>query len=511
MNDTHNKASKVQASLNFFESELFKQVQMEGIFSDSKTFADAIPKLPMEEILAKYNSTLINNNKVNIADFVQENFFIPEVNEIVVEQPSLDINNQIEVLWQALKMPADNQLNSSLLALNKPYVVPGGRFREIYYWDSYFTALGLIESTQLDLVESMLENFIDLQTRYGRIPNGNRSYYLSRSQPPILGLMVELILPFKDDKESFLRKHITAIESEYQFWMQGSDSLTDSHSEHRRVVKMPDGSFLNRYWDDSATPRPESYREDIELLKESNPENASEFYRNIRAACESGWDFSARWLADAQSLASIRTTKIIPIDLNCLLYKQEILLCDYYLALGNKEVSATYHHYATKRKATINRYMWSTKYSYFMDYDIDTQSQTSVHSLAGVLPLFVKLASSSQAQQISSIVENKFLQQGGLITTSIRSNQQWDAPNGWAPLHWFAVQGLQQYNQKSLAQTIKKRWLNTVENYFNKTGKLMEKYNVCQQSDKAEGGEYDVQEGFGWTNGVYQALATSKD
>jgi len=511
MNNTNNKASKVQASLNFFDSELFKQVQMDGIFPDSKTFADAIPKLPMEEILAKYNSTLINNNKVNIADFVQENFFIPEVKEIVVEQQNLDINKQIEVLWQALKMPADSQLNSSLLALNKPYIVPGGRFREIYYWDSYFTALGLIESAKVDLVESMLENFVDLQARYGCIPNGNRSYYLSRSQPPILGLMVELLLPFKDDKESFLRKYITAIESEYQFWMQGSDGLTDSYSEHRRVVKMPDGSFLNRYWDDSATPRPESYREDIELLHESTPENASEFYRNIRAACESGWDFSARWLADAQSLATIRTTRILPVDLNCLLYKQETLLCNYYLALGNKEMSATYHHCASKRKAAINLHMWSTKHGYFMDYDIDTQNQTSVHSLAGVLPLYVKLASSNQAQQISSIVENNFLQQGGLITTSIKSNQQWDAPNGWAPLHWFAVQGLQQYNQKSLAQTIKNRWLNTVESYFNKTGKLMEKYNVCQQSDKAEGGEYDVQEGFGWTNGVYQALAANKD
>ena len=98
------------------------------------------------------------------------------------------------------------------------------------------------------------------------------------------------------------------------------------------------------------------------------------------------------------------------------------------------------------------------------------------------------------------------MQKGGLITTSITSNQQWDAPNGWAPLHWFTVQGLKHYEYKTLAQTIKSRWLNTVEVYFKQTGKLMEKYNVCQQSDKAEGGEYDVQEGFGWTNGVYQAF-----
>tara|TARA_R110001583_G_scaffold36618_1_gene120621 strand:- start:5352 stop:6902 length:1551 start_codon:yes stop_codon:yes gene_type:complete len=515
MNHTNKLTSNVQASLAFFESELFKQVQMSGIFPDSKTFADAIPKLPIEDILTKYKATMRNNdnakNKGNTIDFVEENFLIPEVNEIIVEKPSLDINKQIAALWQALKMPADQQFNSSLLALSKPYVVPGGRFREIYYWDSYFTALGLVESNQLALVESMLENFVDLQLRYGCIPNGNRSYYLSRSQPPILGLLVELLLPYKEDKQSFLRKYIAAIEAEYQFWMQGSDGLTECHREHRRVVKMPDGSFLNRYWDDNDTPRPESYREDIELLHESNPENAGEFYRNIRAACESGWDFSSRWLADAQSLASIRTTRIIPVDLNCLLYKQETLLCDYYLSLGDQEASSTYLHYAVRRKAAINRYMWSSKHGYFMDYDLDAQSQSSVHSLAGVLPLFVKLASASQAEQVSSIIENQFLQKGGLITTAIKSSQQWDAPNGWAPLHWFAVQGLLNYQQKPLAQTIKNRWLNTVEGYFKQTGKLMEKYNICQQSDKAEGGEYDVQEGFGWTNGVYQALAAIKD
>ena len=504
-------SNKVATNVAFFESKLFKQVQMVGVFPDSKTFADAIPKFPIEEIEAKYESLIQGNNNAELNDFVNENFHIPQIDEVVVKQPSSDIIEQIETLWQVLKMPADLQQNGSLLTLNKPYIVPGGRFREIYYWDSYFTALGLIESNQLALVESMVENFVDLQTRYGCIPNGNRSYFLSRSQPPILGLMVELLLTYQYDEQYFLKKYIKAIEAEYQFWMQGSDSLTDNNNEHRRVVKMPDGSFLNRYWDDSDTPRPESYREDIDLAHESNPENVSGFYRNIRAACESGWDFSARWLADSQSLASIRTTRILPIDLNCLLYKQETLLRDYYLVLGDKDASSTYHHYATRRKSAINRYMWSAEQGYFMDYDIDTQDQSSVYSLAGVLPLFVEIASSNQAKQISSVVESTFLQQGGLITTSIESNQQWDAPNGWAPLHWFAIQGLHNYDHKSLALTIKSRWLNTVESYFNKTGKLMEKYNVCQQSDKAEGGEYDVQEGFGWTNGVYQALAANRD
>jgi alpha,alpha-trehalase len=352
-----------------------------------------------------------------------------------------------------------------------------------------------------------LSNFLDLQSSYGCIPNGNRSYYLSRSQPPILGLLVDLLLPFQSDKQQFITTHIIAIEAEYKFWMKGKELGSDEGYESGRVVKMPDGSLLNRYWDDNASPRPESYREDIELFNESKPDDAESFYRNIRAACESGWDFSARWLSEDHSLASIRTTSILPVDLNCLLYKQEKLLAQYHEMLGNEASSIVYVKYAATRKSAIQRYMWSEHDGFYMDYDLDKKSKSSVKSLASVLPLFVELADSNQAEQISEVIENEFLQQGGLVTTVIESGQQWDSPNGWAPLHWFAVQGLIKYEKQCLAQTIKNRWLNTVESYFQQTGKIMEKYNVCQQSHKAEGGEYDVQEGFGWTNGVHVAFS----
>ena len=497
-------------SLDFFDSELFKTVQLSGMFKDSKTFADAIPKEPIKEVIAKYHEDKHNAELFDLVKFVDDYFDIPTHKDILIDENHTNINEYIATLWLQLEKPADQESAGSLLPLKRPYVVPGGRFREIYYWDTYFTALGLLQSNRIALVESLLANFVDLQARYGCIPNGNRSYYISRSQPPIIGLLVELLLPHMENKKQFLASNIAAIETEYQFWMQGHELLSANKVEHKRVVTMPDGSFLNRYWDDNASPRPESYREDVELLSESNPVNAQAFYRNIRAACESGWDFSSRWLGSDHSLASIRTTRIVPVDLNCLLYKQEMLLANYYEVLGDFEDSLVYTNNATKRKNAINRYMWSGNDNFFMDYDLDAQNQSPVKSLAGVLPLFVELASSNQSEKVAKVIEQQFLQKGGLITTLESSSQQWDSPNGWAPLHWFAVQGLVKYEKQALADIITQRWLNTVEVYFKQTGKMMEKYNVCQQSDKAEGGEYDVQEGFGWTNGVYQAFAANK-
>jgi alpha,alpha-trehalase len=499
---------QLQDSLDFFDSELFKTVQMSDLFADSKTFADATPKVPFAEIYQKFQEEKADISTFNLKDFVNKFFNIIDGEELRVSVGKHCINEHIESLWNILKKSPDPDIVSSLLPLKNSYIVPGGRFREIYYWDSYFTALGLVESNHIGLAESMLNNFLDLQSRYGCIPNGNRSYYLSRSQPPILGLLVELLLPFQRDEAAFLQANIAGIEAEYEFWMKGKELLTEQYSEHNRVVKMADGSFLNRYWDDNASPRPESYHEDIELLDESNPADAETFYRNIRAACESGWDFSSRWLGSDNTLASIRTTRILPIDLNCLLYKQEKLLSQYYAELGEQEKSVTYEKYAALRKSAIQGYMWSETDGFYMDYDLDKKDHSPVKSLASSLPLFVDLANVEQAKQVSLVIEKSFLKQGGLVTTMIDSSQQWDSPNGWAPLHWFVVQGLLKYQQKNLAYTIQQRWLNTVEGYFKQTSKIMEKYNVCQHNHKAGGGEYDVQEGFGWTNGVHLAFSS---
>jgi alpha,alpha-trehalase len=497
---------KTHTSVVFFDSELFKTVQMKGLFNDSKTFADAIPKKSYSEILSMYDIERADDENFDLTKFIHKYFDIPTISVQPVTRKTAKLNDYIEALWDGLSRPKDNEAEGTLLPLKKPYIVPGGRFREIYYWDSYFTALGLVRSNRIALAESMRENFIDLQSRYGRIPNGNRSYYLSRSQPPILGLMVELLLPFQNDKKSFLKRNLEGMIAEYSFWMSGQDSLNDTELEHRRVVKFKDGSFLNRYWDDNSSARPESYKEDIELFEGLNSTDQECFYRNIRAACESGWDFSSRWLGKDNSLASIRTTRIIPIDLNCLLFKQESLLSEYFLILDEPSNSLSYAKAAASRQKAINKYMWSEEDDFYMDYDLDTQQPTPTKSLAGAVPLFVGLANSQQGQSVGIMIEKEFLKEGGLITTTSITPEQWDAPNGWAPLHWFVISGLRNYGLEPLAEVIRLRWLQTNDVYFESSGKAMEKYNVCKQTFKASGGEYDVQEGFGWTNGVYQAL-----
>src|SRR6185436_17460113 len=191
--------------------------------------------------------------------FVESNFIIPQEKNVEIPKGE-DVVKHIKSLWKILRREPDSPVKgSSLLALPYPYIVPGGRFREIYYWDSYFTMLGLMESGETDMIENMIKNFAYLIETYGHIPNGNRSYYIGRSQPPFFAAMVQLLASIKGDDVyvSFL----PALTREYTFWMDGASKLKAGQT-YRRVVKLKDGTILNRYWDDSNVPRQESWRED---------------------------------------------------------------------------------------------------------------------------------------------------------------------------------------------------------------------------------------------------------
>ncbi|MEG3179015.1 trehalase family glycosidase, partial [Sphingomonas sp. RB3P16] len=223
-------------------------------------------------------------------------------------------------LWpQLVRQPVAPVAGSSALPLPAPYVVPGGRFREIYYWDSYFTMLGLKVDGQQPLIESMLEDFTSLIERYGHIPNGTRTYYLSRSQPPYYAMMLDLST---DTDPVIAKRRLAALRAEHAFWMKG-ETCVGGKPACLRVVRMPDGSVLNRYYDDRDTPRDESYAEDVTTAAKAAPRPAADTQRNLRAGAESGWDFSSRWLRDPQSLTTIHTTDIVPVDLNSLLWAME--------------------------------------------------------------------------------------------------------------------------------------------------------------------------------------------
>ncbi len=412
---------------------------------------------------------------------------------------SVSLKQHIERLWPVLMRSADEENpQSSRIALPFPYIVPGGRFAEIYYWDSYFTMLGLLAHNRKDMVVNMLENFAWLINRFGHIPNGNRTYYLSRSQPPFLACMISLLQQYDS---TAIDKYHNVLKKEYLFWMEGADGLQKPGETHRRVVVMPDGSILNRYWDDMAQPRPEAFKEDVALVRKSG-RKAEELYRNLRAAAESGWDFSSRWLDDSLKLETIRTTEIIPVDLNCLLYFVERTLQQGYEKRQMPDSARYFAQLADNRRRAILTFFWNEPIGFFTDYDFTNGRQRTGKTLAGMYPLFFNLAQPQMANRMVRIIETEFLKPGGLTTTLVVSSQQWDAPNGWAPLQYIAIIGLQKYGHGQLAQLITSRWLSHNKRVFKRTGKLMEKYNVYDTLQQAGGGEYSTQDGFGWTNGV---------
>jgi alpha,alpha-trehalase len=484
--------------------ELFERVQLESVFPDGKTFPDCIPKRKLEDIKSDYLQEK-KSAGFSLKDFVFRNFDEPVVAGADYQTDlSKSAAQHAEQLWNYL-IRQPSQETSSIISLPNPYVVPGGRFREIYYWDSYFTMLGLVESGRFDLVSNMVENFVYLIDTIGYIPNGNRTYFVGRSQPPFFSVMVKLLAAHQPD---VLVKYLNHLEKEYSFWMRGKDSLRENGAANR-VVRLSDGSVLNRYWDEHDTPRPESYKEDVELSHQSK-QKPNELYRNLRAAAESGWDFSSRWFQEGGGFSTTHTTDIIPVDLNCLILHLEQTLAEAYRSVGNKSKASGLESLSQQRKAAIQTYCWNEKLQFYFDYDFKSGHQKSAWTLAGFFPMFFNVAEQDQAVHMAKHLQTKFLKTGGLTTTLVNSGQQWDAPNGWAPLQWICYQGLLNYGFKDIATEAKTRWLTSNEAVFQKTGKMTEKYDVWNESADASGGEYPNQDGFGWTNGVYLVMVSHR-
>ncbi|MBX2897159.1 MAG: alpha,alpha-trehalase TreF [Cyclobacteriaceae bacterium] len=480
---------------------LFEAVQLQNIFEDGKTFPDCLPKRSLAEIASDYEAQK-NVANFDLKKFVLQNFSLPEAPTTTYQSDSShSASEHIHELWNVLMRKPD-QSTGALIPLPHPYVVPGGRFREIYYWDSFFTLLGLKVSGRTDLIQHMVKNFAYLIDTVGYIPNGNRTYYLGRSQPPFFALMVNVLAGLK---KNILPTYLPQLEKEYNFWMRGSTEVTATQPALHRVVRMPDGSLLNRYWDEHDTPRPESYKEDVELARHAI-QKPEVLYRHLRAAAESGWDFSSRWFKDENLFSTIHTTEIIPVDLNCLLFYLEKLISLAHHESGNQTQATKFLQLANTRKAAIRAYCWNVDQNFFVDYDFVAQQQKQALTLAAVFPLYFELATPEQALGVETILGTQFLRAGGLTTTLFNSGQQWDAPNGWAPLQWMSYRGLLNYGFDELANEIKNRWLKTNEKVYTETGKMMEKYNVYGNQAEGGGGEYPNQDGFGWTNGVYLAM-----
>ena len=483
--------------------DLFIAVQSAQIYGDGKAFPDAVPKEAPDDILRRYHADR-PGSPAALEAFVAAHFILPsEVGAAPSAPDRVSIVAHIDGLWNVLTRATTTvPPYSSLLTLPQPYVVPGGRFREMYYWDSYFTMLGLAESGRGDLVADMVSDFAYLIDTYGHVPNGARTYYLSRSQPPFFFAMVALTSP--GDASAAFAHYLPQLRREYAFWMEGGQGMRPG-TPHRHVVAMPDGSVLNRFWDDEDTPRDEAYREDTELARSSG-RPAPQLFRDIRAAAESGWDFGSRWFADGHTRATIDTTEIVPVDLNSLMFGLENAIRAGCARSGDTACAREFEQRAAARRKSVDRYLWDASKGAYLDYRWTKNERRPAVSAATLYPLFVSLASKPEAAAVAKTAARELLEAGGIVTTSLDTGQQWDSPNGWAPLQWIAVSGLRDYGQAPLAEAIACRWMANVEDVYRQSGKLVEKYNVVITGRSGGGGEYPLQDGFGWTNGVMRKL-----
>ena len=359
----------------------------------------------------------------------------------------------------------------TLIGLPRPYLVPsdGAMFQEMYYWDSYFAALGLPGTAHEGLLADIAENMGALFRRFGLIPNASRYYFLSRSQPPFFPQMIwlayeSLLRRGDDEAPRVLRRLMRLAEVEHQrVWL-------GTAQPHHRMVH----AGLSRYFDIN--------------------------YLDVLAACESGWDHSTR--------CDDRWLEHLPVDLNAILYDGELRFAQAAETLGEAGKAAAWRQRAAQRAEIVRRLLWDEDQGFFFDYDWVHGRLTPHASLAGFYPLWAGLATPEQAARAVRDWLPRFSQPGGLVTTLVeREGRQWAWPNGWAPLQWIVAEGLDRYGFTVEARTVRETWCRTCATVFAASGALWEKYNVVETARPTEGGLYGTVAGFGWTNGVFKDFA----
>lgn len=369
----------------------------------------------------------------------------------------------------------------TLIGLPYPYTVPAvGYFDELYYWDTYFTNKGLEIEGRHELVKNNTDNMLYLVDRYGFMPNGNRTYYLNRSQPPFLSLMVRDVYEHYGDKE-WLARAYNSLETEYKFWTEKRGSeIGLSHYDYDTSTYNYDlvTGYVNRIG-----YKPEGY---------TNEQIAREY----AAICESGWDANPRFGFETYNNAAV--------DLNSLLYALESNMAFFADELDNGK-SKIWENLAANSKAAMIKYL-ENEDGLLMDYNFESKKQSKVFSVASIYPLFVGLADEKHAK---AVVDNldRLEKECGMLTceeNDVQGTFQWDTPNGWACLQYITIVGLDNYGYKEEARRIAEKYVLLVEKTYKETGNLWEKYNVIEGNVNVTG-EYEMPAMMGWSAGTYLA------
>lgn len=495
----------------FCYGPVLQTIQAADLYSDSKVFVDRPLKFDPSVVESAFNPSLpreqlrmfvdqyflesgIGLDKWVPPDWTESPKFVSEIRDSTLRDWALELNK----FWKELgritqKEVMQNPNRYTLIDVPHPFMIAGGRFSEFYYWDSFWIVKGLLLCEMYDTARGMILNLASLVDRYGLVPNGGRTYYSRRSQPPLLTQMASLYYETTGN-DTFLREILPSLDREYEFWSQNR-TLTEGNY-----------TGFNVYFSQLTDPRPEAYREDIATsLSVDDPE---QLYTNLASAAESGWDFSSRWLAHSRNLSTIRTTDVLPVDLNAILCGNEAILAKLHRTAGDDQKARSYENAFQSRQAMFDSIFWSDTLGFWSDVLMtDGQHQKNFY-LAFLAPLAWKCVKENITQQLllhSTLKKLKFFDYvGGVPTSLVSSGQQWDFPNSWAPLQWYLIHSW--YNSSSpvlrdQALSVATKWINTTYAVWRQKGVMYEKYDVIN-GDPGSGGEYVVQTGFGWTNAV---------
>lgn len=470
--------------------------------------------------LSKFmNSDQEDLEYVEPIDFVVEpNGFLPKV----VHQGVRDWALEVHSLWKNLSRKVSNEVLKNpelhtLLPLKHPVIIPGSRFQEVYYWDSYWVIRGLLASKMYETARGIILNLIDLIDTYGHVLNGARAYYTNRSQPPLLSSMVVEVYKRTSDID-LAKKALPALIKEHKFWNSGLHNVT---------IEDAQGTIhnLSRYYAMWNQPRPESFTIDNETAYNLTTDcEKKQLYREIASTAETGWDFSTRWMKNPSDLTTLSTTMIVPVDLNAYVLKMELDIAYLANAVGESSHASHFAKASKARKMAMDAIFWDQEKGQWFDYwlndssmvkDIykwDASYQNQDIFASNFIPLWVQLFYSDETmvkQVTQSLESSGLLRDAGIATSLTNSSQQWDFPNGWAPVQHMIVEGLVRSGRKeslSLAKDIAIRWIRTNFVTYKKLKVMHEKYDVSKCGEFGGGGEYKPQTGFGWSNGVVLAF-----
>jgi alpha,alpha-trehalase len=504
-----------------------------GVFNDSKTFVDLPLLQDPETVLSQFNSqfpsgspSLAQMQAFLSSYFGQVGSDLVAVSPtdwapsplVVQEQGNATLRwfaQQVNAIWLDLtrKVTPDvtaNPQRHTLLPLPRPFVVPGGRFREVYFWDALWIVHGLIRSEMFATASATIENLAWQSNSFSFVPNGARAYYLDRSQPPVLALMTEAVFNATGNA-SLVNYVLPAVMNELTWFGVLGDTLPGS----RQRVQLSPGYVLHRYNVQVTGPRPESYKEDMQHAADAGdaPSSAAALglWGNIASAAESGWDFSSRWLADQRSVSTADTSSIVPADLNSILVAELQAAARLLDAVNSAVMDApTLRGIAQSICGAMNALLWDETQGWWADWSLPLSRRMPPGSVtpAAWFPLWAGCATGNASQPgmaaaaAQSLQASGLWQVGGIMTSQIDSSQQWDEPAAWAPLQWVLVGALENAGAMSAAKELARSWIYSCLVGYQERQVMMEKYDAFTPGGVSGGGEYTPQKGFGWTNGV---------